>query len=93
MDTTIDTTEIESLLEAEKWEEARGLLDKYLSRALTEKEKGEIYTNFAQVYLKVQNEINKKYEEVLDNAIATAKDITKSEVEFKKAGLRRDLAA
>ncbi|HEY4506097.1 MAG TPA: hypothetical protein VJJ24_01455 [Candidatus Paceibacterota bacterium] len=93
MDTAIDTKEIEMLLEAEKWEEARTLLDSYMSRPLTDKEKGEIYTNFAEVYLRVQNDLNKRYEEVLDDAIATAKDINHAEEDFKKNQIRRDLSA
>mgnify|MGYP001559641670 CR=1 FL=1 len=92
MDTVIDTKEIEILLEAEKWEEARTLLDRYMSRPLSDKEKGEIYTNFAEIYLRVQNDLNKRYEEVLDDAIATAKDINKAEEEFKKTAIRKDLS-
>ena len=58
-----------------KKDEISKLLNEALSENLTDKERGEIYSNFAMLYLKSVGDINKQYEEVLDRAIAVLKKI------------------
>ena len=49
------------------------LLDGALSKDLSPKERGEIYANYALVYLRAINKLNREYERVLDGAIALLK--------------------
>ena len=49
------------------------LLDEAVSKELSSENRGEIYTNFALVYLRVINKLNRDYERVLDGAIAMLK--------------------
>lgn len=55
------------------------ILDKTLGRELSEAERGEIYANFAQLYLRSVNKINREYEVILDSAINILKDLNSRE--------------
>lgn len=55
------------------------ILDKVLGRELSEAERGEIYANFAQLYLRSVNKINREYEVILDSAINILKDLNSRE--------------
>lgn len=58
------------------------ILDKALGRALSEAERGEIYANFARLYLESVNKINREYEVILDSAINILKDLNSKEKEL-----------
>jgi hypothetical protein len=49
------------------------LLDEAISKDLSPENRGEIYANFALVYLRAINKLNGDYERVLDGAIAMLK--------------------
>ena len=77
----IDTEKLEKLMEEEKWDEARQMLEDFFASEMTPEEKGAIYTNMAMVYMKVMNRINEQYEKALDDAIDVLKEINKTESE------------
>lgn len=55
------------------------ILDKALKSDLSLKERGEIYYNFAMLYLQTVNELNREYEKILDSAIAVLKEMNSAE--------------
>ena len=63
----------------DKKDQLAKLLDGALAGNLSEADRGEIYTNFALLYLRSVNSINKQYEKILDDAIAVLKSIKAKE--------------
>lgn len=57
-------------------------LDKALKSNLTDSERGEIYANFARLYLEAVNEINREYEVILDGAIKAIESLNAQEKEL-----------
>lgn len=49
-------------------------LDKSLKISLSDKEAGQVYANFALLYMRTLNDINRQYEKVLDSAIGILKE-------------------
>jgi hypothetical protein len=81
----IDTQKLEKLMEEQKWDEARQMLEDFFASEMTPEEKGAIYTNMAMVYMKVMNRINEQYEQALDDALMVLKDINNTEREVLDA--------
>lgn len=50
-------------------------LDKSLKTGLSDKEAGQIYANFALLYMQSLSDINRQYEKVLDSAIVILKEL------------------
>jgi flagellin-specific chaperone FliS len=55
------------------------ILDKVLKSDLSPKERGEVYYNFAVLYLRTVNELNREYEKILDSAIEVLKEMNSAE--------------
>lgn len=64
-----DHNQLEQLLAEGKLSEAKALLEAYFSAQATPEEEGEAYVNLAAIYLKIQNDLDEKYLEVLDEAV------------------------
>ena|SRR3990167_7846467 len=78
----IDEQKLSQALEQKNWEEAKALLKEVFDSPLTESEKGAAYVNLANIYLHVQNNINKQYEEGLDEIISSLKQVNQKEEEL-----------
>ena len=85
----VDAAKLTEFLEKEQWDKAKELLDGYMRSLSTEDAKGEAYLGFAALYMDVNNKVNRRYEQALDDAIATLKDIKSAE---KKAKNEVDIA-
>lgn len=59
--------------------ELKQILDKALSENLSDRERGEVYAQFAILYLETVNSLNRQYEKVLDDSIAILKDLNEQE--------------
>ena len=55
------------------------VLDKALKSNLNDTERGEIYANFARLYLEAVNEMNREYEVILDGAIKVIENLNVQE--------------
>lgn len=60
----------------------QNVLDKALKPNLSNAEQGEIYANFARLYLEAVNEINREYEVILDGAIKAIENLNAQEREL-----------
>ncbi|GEM_PF-2984249 len=60
-------------------------LNRSLDPQLSDKESGEIYVNFALLYMKGINDINRRYERLLDSAIGILKDLKNLEKNLKSS--------
>ena len=58
------------------------ILDKALSANLSDAERGQVYANFARLYLESVNKINREYEIILDSAIGILNDLNEKEKEL-----------
>ncbi len=58
------------------------VLDKALKPNLNDAERGEIYANFARLYMEAVNSVNREYEVILDGAIAALEDLSAKEKEL-----------
>jgi len=58
------------------------ILNKVLAEGISENEKGEIYANFARLYLEAVNKTTRDYEVILDSAINILKDLNVKEKEI-----------
>lgn len=77
----IDTKKLEVLMDQGKWEEAKSLLDTSLASDLAPEERGAAYVQFASIYMRVKNELNRRYKESLEDAIGILKNIKAREKE------------
>jgi hypothetical protein len=81
----IDNEKLEKLMEEQKWDEARQMLEDFFASEMTAEEKGAVYVNMAAIYMKVMNKINEQYESALDDALMVLKDINNTEREVLDA--------
>ena len=72
-----DQTKLTELLNAEKWDEAGRALEDYFRQDLTAEERGKAYVDLTMMHVAAQNSLNRRYLEVLENALAMAKDLQK----------------
>jgi len=86
---TIDTTQLEKLLKAKKFDEARAVLNDYLKSELTEEEKAALNLNYAEMYLRVMNAVQSEYKRSLAKVVDMLRTIDKEERSVAEAiGLR-----
>lgn len=78
-----DATKLTEYLEKEEWDKAKQLMDGFMKSLSTEDARGEAYLGLASVYMEVNNKLNHRYEQALDDAIATLKDIKSAEKKAK----------
>ena len=76
---SIDSKKLNELIGAERWAEAKTLLDSHLREPMTLSERGQVYAELASVYMEVQSELLKRYEAGLDHAINILQRINKAE--------------
>lgn len=72
-----DQLTFKTLLEQERYQEAQAYLDQFLAQDLSTTDKGEVVTETAMEYISLENEINKRYLEALDEIIQTIKEAKK----------------
>lgn len=77
--TTVDEKKLEETLEKKKWDEARNILRQYTGRGLSREERGAAYVNFAYLYLRMNNQISLRYLRVLENSLATLRELAREE--------------
>ena len=74
---TIDLSQLENLIEAEKFEEAQKLLKDYFTQPLSPEERGEAYINVASAYLDIVNYFNKQRAELLETSLKALEGLDK----------------
>jgi len=79
----IDTTKLESLLEAKKFDEAKKLLEEYFKSHLTGEEKASLYLDFAGTYLSVMNKINGRYNAAMRSVLEDLEKVDSAEKDAK----------
>lgn len=75
MNQQIDLSQLENLIEAEKFEEARKLLIGYFKQPLSPQERGEAYINVASAYLDIANYFNRQRAELLETSLMALQDL------------------
>jgi uncharacterized protein HemY len=75
----IDTKIIEKLLEEEKFEEAKKVIEEAFRQNLDDEEKGELLSKISLLYMEVTNSINRKYKKALEDALESIKNINSFE--------------
>jgi len=75
--------EFQEAVKENNWDKATALLEKIISRPLSEKEKGQIYLNIGLAYTQLNNVISKKYDKVLETVLESLKKINKKEGELE----------
>ena len=76
---TLDTAHIESLLDAEKYDEAKALLDEAIRTPFSPIEQGAATVGMTRGYVDRINTINAQYRDALKIAIESIKRINKAE--------------
>lgn len=76
---TLDERRLETLLDGEKYDEARSLIEAALREPLDEASTGEAYVSIAAIYLDVMNTQMRRYETALDDAIAVTNELNARE--------------
>ena len=84
--TPLDTKQLEENLSAKNWDSAKQILQDFFAQELTPQEQGEAYVAAAELYLQVNNAIDKQYSEELDSAIKKLQHLNKSEKKLDDAG-------
>jgi len=86
----INIPQLESLLSAEKYDEARKVIQAAVNEKMTDEEKGAALSAIAEVYVDLMNAINTEYRDALKEAISglkiinTAEDKAKDQAELAK---------
>lgn len=95
MSTELNVEEFEKLIAANDFEGAKKLLDEVADGAMTEVEKGEIFTKISNAYLKATHAINVEYIKSLDETIELLEKANKAEKftdeKIKLAEIKLDL--
>jgi len=73
--------QLQELLDAQKWDQAKELLDSYLNSPLSLEEKGAAYVAFVSTYLEMVNRIQEQYLNELDKLLESIKVIKRQELE------------
>jgi len=73
--------QLSELLDAQKWDEAKELLDSYLNAPLSLEEKGAAYVAFVTTYLEMVNRVQEQYLAELDNLLEQIKITKREELE------------
>lgn len=80
--TDSDTQKLAGYIKADKWQEAKKLLDSYLNSDLSLEEKGAAYVAFITTYLEIMGKINEGYEAILDEVLSEIKTLDEKEKEL-----------
>lgn len=82
--------QLNQLLSENKLDEAKEMITQVLDRPLTSEEKGAALVTLAAAYIKASNEANKRYEQALDDVLASLKKIDETQ---SQANDQIDIAA
>jgi len=74
----MDITTLEKLLEKGELEEAKKILEDYFRIPATEEEKGAVYFNLANMYMKVMNDLNGRHKNALEQALFRLEQIERA---------------
>jgi len=84
--TPLDTKQLEQKLTAQDWDGAKQVLRDFFDQEMTPQERGEAYVAAAELYLQVNNAIDKQYSEELASAIKNLQQLDQSEKKLDDAG-------
>ena len=76
---TIDISQLESLIEADKFDEAKELIASYFKQPLSTEERGQAYLDVASTYLDIANHFNKERAELLESSVKALEDLNKKD--------------
>ena len=79
MSTPANLDQLESLIEQQKWSEAKFLLEAYFNGHDTPQEIGKAYLDFAEVYLEVMTKYKKQQLEMLQTGVEVLEKLDKTE--------------
>jgi hypothetical protein len=79
----LDQDKLDHLMEAGKWDEAKVMLDGYISQMTSAEQMGASYLSLASIYLKVMNRLDADYEATLDETLAALKKLDAAEQSTK----------
>jgi hypothetical protein len=79
----IDIVQLEKLLKAQKFDEARTLIEAFFSGKPTSEQKGEMFVNYASMHLELMNRIDAEYIKALEEIV---KDLEIVKEEGKEEG-------
>ncbi len=92
-----DAKKLEVLLTAKKFPEAKKLLESFFLGDLTPKEKAAAHLNFAEIYMRVMNQISGEYRAALEEVADMLEKVNAKEKEvhgkIKLREVRQNLAA
>ncbi|MFA6552242.1 MAG: hypothetical protein WCT19_01950 [Candidatus Paceibacterota bacterium] len=74
-----ETKNIESLIEQNKFDEAKAAIKKLFEREISKKEKGEVFASFTLAYISLINSLQERYQEFLRGKIKELKKINEAE--------------
>jgi hypothetical protein len=73
----IDISQIQNLLEQEKFAEAKLLLEQFFGQELTSEERGSAYLNVAEMYMDIATHFNQQKRDLLKSALDNLSDFDK----------------
>jgi hypothetical protein len=79
MNQTADLQNLRNLLEQEKFEEAKSLLENYFSQPLDSKEEKNAYLNVVDIYLDVATHFAKQKKQLMESALGTLESLDSRE--------------
>lgn len=77
MTTTINIAQIDELLRADKFDDAKALVQKVLAQPLNDEEKAKSFVSFTTAYIKIMNAINDRYDRALSDVIKDLESLEK----------------
>jgi hypothetical protein len=79
-----DQNKLEKLVEENKLEEAKVMLDQYLNAPQTEEEKTEMYIEYTKLYLEITKKIQEQYIESLKGIVSDLEEIDSMRKDVEK---------
>ncbi len=77
MESNTKLSEIKNLLDQEKFEEAKVLMEAYFIEPLPEEERGQAYLNIVEMYVDMATHFGQQKKELLQTALTTLEEIDK----------------
>lgn len=76
---TVNLDKLEELMKAEKWPEAKKMLDDYFTDTKDPAERGKEHVTYARLYLQVMTRLNNQYLSVLEEGVDALKALDAAE--------------
>ena len=74
-----ELAQVEQLLKEGKKEEAKAALKEFFAQDLSKEEKGKVYVDLLMTYLKISNDLNRRYLETLNQASKSLDELDQNE--------------